>query len=270
MSNARRWMRWIQYGALAIVVGAIVAEFLLQDRFPHVFAVVERGFMLLVVGAVGFGVLGLGWQALSDLSRSPTEGVTGPAEIALYMPRPALWVVVLVLVLGGAGCAWWYFTGPERDPEFAPWATWAVHLQVMAGLFVLIWTVLLLGFLSMALRRAPWFVLTPRGFLYAPGGISPGFVRWEDVTELRETEIVSGRGRQSPQLERVLAVGLRDPSKYRARYNPMLGALVRFAGQLYAAQTEGPADLLINPADFGARYDEIRARMEALHAEAKR
>ena len=77
MSNARRWMRWIQYGALAIVVGAIVAEFLLQDRFPHVFAVVERGFMLLVVGAVGFGVLGLGWQALSDLSRSPTEGVTG-------------------------------------------------------------------------------------------------------------------------------------------------------------------------------------------------
>lgn len=270
MSNARRWMRWVQYGALAIVVGAIVADFLFQDRYPDVFAIVERGFMLLVVGVVGFGVLGLGWQALSDLSRSPTEGVTGPVEVSLHAPRPGLWMILLILILGGAACAWWYLTGPERDPDFTPISDWALQFQAMAGLFVLIWTVLLLGFLSMAIRRAPWFVLTPRGFLYAPGGMSPGFVRWEDVTGLRETEIVSGRGRQSPQLERVLAVGLRDPSKYSARYNPMLGALVRFAGRFHAAQTDGPADLLINPADFGVRYGEIRVRMEALHAEAKR
>lgn len=270
MSNARKWIRWIQYGALAIVVGAIVADFLFQDRFPDVFAIVERGFMLLVVGVVGFGVLGLGWQALSDLSRSPTEGVTGPVEIALHASRAGQWVVVLIVVAMGIAAAWGYAAWPEIDPDFTPISEWALQFQVMAGLFVLIWTVLLLGFLSMTLRRAPWFVLTPRGFLYAPGGMSPGFVRWEDVTELRETEIVSGRGRRSPQLERVLAVGLRDPSKYSARYNPMLGALVRLGGQLYAAQTDGPADILISPADFGARYDEIRARMEALHAEAKR
>ena len=50
----------------------------------------------------------------------------------------------------------------------------------------------------------------------------------------------------------------------------MLGALVRFAGRFHAAQTDGPADILINPADFGVRYGEIRVRMEALHAEAKR
>ncbi|MFD0724151.1 hypothetical protein [Lysobacter brunescens] len=270
MSNARRWVRWIQYGALAIVVGAIAADFLFQDRYPEAFAWVERGFMMLVAVPVGFMVLGLGWQALSDLTRSPTEGVTGPVEVSLHAPRVGQWVVVLILILGGAACVWFYLTWPERDPDFTPVAAWALHLQIMVGLFVLIWAVLLLGFLSMAIRKAPWFVLTPRGFLYAPGGVSPGFVRWEDVTGLRETEIVSGRGRQSPQLERVLAIGLRDPSKYSARYNPMLGLLVRLGGQLYAAQTEGPADILINPADFGARYDEIRARMEALHAEARR
>ena len=119
-------------------------------------------------------------------------------------------------------------------------------------------------------QRVPGYVQTPHGFLYATGCMSPGFVRWEDVSGLRETEIVSGRGRQSPQLERVFAVGLRDPSKYSARYNPMLRLLVRLGGRLYAAQTEGPPDLLINPADFGPRYDEIRARMEALPAEARR
>lgn len=270
MSNARRWMRWIQYGALAIVVGAIAADFLFQDRYRETFEWVERGFMMLVAVLVGFMVLGLGWQALSDLTRSPTEGVTGPVEVSLYAPRLGQWAVVLFLILAGAACAWFYLTWPERDPDFTPISEWELPFQVMAGLFVLIWTVLLLGFLSMTQRRAPWFVLTPRGFLYAPGGVSPGFVRWEDVSGLRETEIVSGRGRQSPQLERVFAVGLRDPSKYSARYNPMLRLLVRLGGRLYAAQTEGPADLLINPADFGPRYDEIRARMEALHAEARR
>lgn len=270
MSNARRWVRRIQFGALALVVGAIVADALLADRFPDVFAVVERGFVMLVVGVVGFAVLGLGWQALSDVTRSPTEGVTGPIEVSLQRSCLGACVVLAVLVVVAIAAAWLYRTMPERDPDFVPVADWALHLQLMAGLFVLIWAVLLLGVLSMALRRAPWFVLTPRGFLYAPGGMSPGFVRWEDVTALRETEIVSGRGRRSPQLERVLAVGLRDTAKYATRYNPMLGLLVRLGGQLYAAQTEGPADILINPADFGPRYDEIRARMEALHAEAKR
>lgn len=269
MSNARRWMRSLQFGALAIVVGAIIAEMLLQDRYPGVFAVVERGFVILVVGVVGFGVLALGWQALADLKRSPAEGVTGPVEVSLHSPRAALWILILVLVLGGMAAVAWYLDGARNDPDFTPFAGWELHLQLMAGLFVMIWIVALLGFLSMAVRKAPWFVLTPRGFLYAPGGMSPGFVRWEDVTGLRESEIVSGRLRQSPMLERVLVVGLRDPSKYRVRYNPMLGALVRFAGRLYRAQTDGPADILINPADFGTRYDEIRARMEALHAGAR-
>jgi hypothetical protein len=270
MSNARRWMRRIQFGAIAIVVGAIVADLLLQDRYPDIFEVVERGFMLLVVGVVGFGVLGLGWQALSDLTRSPTEGVTGPVEVSLHAPRPGPWVVVLILILGAIAVLWWYLTGAERDPDFVAVTAWDLSFQVVAGLFVLIWAVLLLGFLSMAIRRAPWFVLTPRGFLYAPGGMSPGFVRWEDVTGLRETEVVSGRGRDSTQVERVLAVGLRDPSKYRARYNPMLAALVRMGGALYRTQTGGAADILIDPSHFGDRYDAIRARMIELHAEAKR
>lgn len=272
MSNARKWMQWLQFGALAIVVGAVLAQMLLGDRVPAVFAAVERGFVILVVGVVGFGVLGLGWQALSDLKRSPTEGVTGPVELSLHASRPRLTglALVLVLVVAAIAAVGWYFTGIRSDPDFTPFTGWQLHFQLMAGLFALIWVVALVGFVSMAVRKAPWFVLTPRGFLYAPGGMGPGFVRWEDVTGLRESEIVSGRRRQRPALERVLVVGLRDPSKYRARYNPMLRALAGLAGDLYQAQTGGPADILINPIDFGARYDEIRARMEALHAEARR
>ncbi len=270
MSRARTWVKWIQFGAIALVVGSIAAEFVLGDQHPDVFAAIERAFMLLVVGVVGFGVLALGWQALSDLTRSPTEGVTGPVEVALVQPRTAAWVVIAILLTGGTTMAWWLFAAPADDQPFPPMDAWDTQAWLIAGLFTLIWAVLLLGFLTMAVRRAPWFVLTPRGFLYAPGGMSPGFVRWEDVTTLRETEIVSARTRAKPTTERVLAVGLRDPAKYSANYNPMLGALVRLGGKLYEAQTEGPADILINPTDFGDQYDAILARMIALHAEAQR
>ena len=271
MSRARTWVKWIQFGAIAVVVGSIAAEFMLGDQHPDVFAAIERGVMLFVVTVVGFGVLGLGWQALSDLTRSPTEGVTGPVEVALHQSRPGTWVVLAILIAMAIGAVWTYRAMPELNPEeFVPASEWDLEFKVMAGVFILIWLVMMLGFLSMAVRRAPWFVLTPRGFLYAPGGMSPGFVRWEDVTALRETEIVSARTRAKPRTERVLAVGLRDPAKYAARYNPMLGALVRLGGKLYEAQTEGPADILINPTDFGDRYDEILARMVALHAEAQR
>ena len=270
MSNARKWIGWLQIGALALVVAAIVGEMLLQDRYPAVFAVVERVFMIMVVGVVGFGVFGLGWQALADLKRSPTEGVTGPVELSLHATRSGAWIPVAILVLGGIAAATWFFTRSGAESGLAPVEEWELQFKWLGGLFLLVWAVALRGFVAMAVRRAPWFVLTPRGFLYAPGGMSPGFVRWEDVTGLRETEIVSGRLRQRPVPERVLAVGLRDPSKYRARYNPLLGALVRLGGRLYAAQTGGRADILINPSDFGARYDEVKARMEALLAESRR
>jgi hypothetical protein len=270
MSNARKWIGWIQAGALALVVAAIAAEMLLQDRYPDLSAWLERVFVILVVGIVGMGVLALGWQALADLKRSPVDGVTGLVELSLQSSRPGLWVLLLILALGGVAAAAWYLTRSGSNPGFTPFGEWQLQFQLMAGLFALVWVVALVGFLSMAVRRAPWFVLTPRGFLYAAGGVSPGFVRWEDVTGLRETEIVSSRTRQGPRPERVLAVGLRDPSKYRARYNPVLGALVRIAGALYRTQTQDPADILIDPADFGARYGEIKARMETLYAEARR
>lgn len=270
MSNARTWVKWIQFGAIAVVVGSIAAEFMLGDSHPDVFAAIERAFMLLVVGVVGLMVLALGWQALADLTRDPTDGVTGPVEVVLQTPRRALWVVIAILVMGAATAVWWYLTGPERGAGFTPFTDWDVQTKVIVGVFVLIWNVLMLGFVPMAIRGRPWFVLTPRGFLYAPGGMSPGFVRWEDVTSLRETEVVTAQARGKAKASRALAVGLRDPSKYSARYTPMLGALVRFAGKFYAAQTDGPADILIDPAGFGDRYDEILARMVALHAEAQR
>jgi hypothetical protein len=269
MSNVRTWVRWIQFGAIAIVAGSIAASYLMGDGFSGAFAAIDRVFLIAVVGVVGVCVIGLGWQALANLVRSPTEGMTGPVEVAMQRSRRSAWVVVAILVVGGIAAAWWYLTGAGRDLDFAAVTAWDLQFQAIAGLFVLIWAVLLLGFLSMAIRSAPWFVLTPRGFLYAPGGMSPGFVHWEDVTGLRETEIVSGRGRDSPKLERILAVGLRDPAKYATRYNPILAALVRKGGALYRTQTGGAADILIDPSHFGDRYDAIRARMIALHAEAK-
>lgn len=270
MSNARTWVKWIQFGALLVVVGGLAAGFLLGDGARDVLAMVERGFVVAMVAIMGLVVLALGWQALADLSKSPTDGVTGQVALSITAPRRGLWVVVGVLAVGAIATAWWVRTGPSPDANATGMSDLALEPRLMAWLFIAIWAVLMLGFTAMAIRRAPWFVLTDRGFLYAPGGVSPGFVRWEDVTSLRETEVVDGRTRTKPKATRVLAVGLRDPSKYNARYTPMLALLVRLGGKLYAAQTDGPADILIDPTHFGDAYDGVLARMVALHAEAQR
>lgn len=270
MSNARTWVKWIQFGALLVVVGGIAASYLLGDGARDVLAMVERGFVIAVVAVMGLVVLALGWQALADLTRRPTDGVTGTVAMSLTAPRRGLWGAVVVLALGAVATVWWVRTGPSPDANATGMSGLPLEPRLMAWLFIAIWAVLMLGFTAMAIRRAPWFVLTDRGFLYAPGGMSPGFVRWEDVTSLRETEVVDGRTRTKPKATRVLAVGLRDPAKYSARYTPMLALLVRLGDKLHAAQTDGPADILIDPTDFGEAYDAVLARMVALHAEAQR
>jgi len=112
------------------------------------------------------------------------------------------------------------------------------------------------------IRNRPWFVLTRRGFLYAPGDLSPGLIRWEDVTDILETELLASNGaRGSAIRRRALVVTLKDPDKYLGGYNPLLKVFDRLSRAMVRAQTGGNSDLVLLADDFGQRYGEVKQRI---------
>lgn len=121
---------------------------------------------------------------------------------------------------------------------------------------------LLVAFFLRAVRNRAYFVLTTKGFLYEPGDVSPGLIRWEDVSEIKEVELLSSSTSFSgPGVRTALAIALKDPAKYNRRYTPLLGLLNWLLTKFIRYQTGGPGDIVLAAEDFGARYDEVKARM---------
>lgn len=119
---------------------------------------------------------------------------------------------------------------------------------------------LLVAFLLRAIRNRPFFVLTNKGFIYEPGDISPGLVRWDDIAEVKEAELLYRPGSYSgPSTRTVLAVALKDPAKYAVRYTPVLRLLNWLLTKVIRYQTAGPGDMVLVSDDFGARYSEVKA-----------
>lgn len=138
----------------------------------------------------------------------------------------------------------------------------SLHELMAFWLFYGIAHFLLVAFLLRAIRNRPFFVLTEKGFLYEPGDISPGLIRWGDVSEIKEAELLTGQNTYAgPTTRATLVVGLKNPEAYRQRYTPLLGLLQRLSTKFVSYQTEGPGDIVIVADDLGARYGEIRDLM---------
>lgn len=121
---------------------------------------------------------------------------------------------------------------------------------------------LLVAFFLRAVRNRAFFVLTTKGFLYEPGDVSPGLIRWEDVSEIKEVELLSSSTSFSgPGVRTALAVALKDPAKYNQRYTPLLGLLNWLLTKFIRYQTGGPGDIVLSADDFGMRYGEVKSRM---------
>jgi hypothetical protein len=128
---------------------------------------------------------------------------------------------------------------------------------------------LLVAFLLRAVRNRAFFVLTSKGFLYEPGDVSPGLILWEDVTELKEADLLSrATSFSGPGMTKTLTVALKDPGKYNRRYTPLLALLNWLLTKFVRYQTGGPGDIVLVAADFGARYDEVKALMQQ-HVQTK-
>lgn len=121
---------------------------------------------------------------------------------------------------------------------------------------------LLVVFVLRALRNKPFFVLTDRGFLYEPGDLSPGLIRWEDIAGLKEADLLSGNtSYAASMLRRTLVVSLKTPDKYSLRYNPLLRLMQGWAMKVVQHQVEGGADMVVRQDDLDARYEEAKSLM---------
>lgn len=148
---------------------------------------------------------------------------------------------------------------PDEIPLSAEMAFW---------LFYGIGHFLFLAFLLRAIRNRPFFVLTDKGFLYEPGDVSPGLIKWTDVSEVREVELVARQASfGGANLMMALAVGLKNPEAYQARYTLPLRLLVSLLTRFARFQTagpgeaKGPGDLVLAAQDFGTRYEEVKRLM---------
>jgi hypothetical protein len=263
-----RILQFIFYPLAAIMLLAFALDFfrVWTGAPPELVTEEERGGE---TDWVGLGVVLLFWVvflalAIEFLAREifrlrPRDGL---GRVILELGRskgPARFVALLAAAVFVAGLNIIIFR-PDLiniDPQQA---SLTEHLAFW--LFYGIAHLLLVVFLLRAIRNRPFLVVTDTGFLYEPGDISPGLIRWEDVTEIKEAELLARAGSApGPTTRPVLAVGLRNADAYSARYTPLLGLLNRLLTKGIKYQTGGPGDVVIAAEDLGARYVEIRDLM---------
>ncbi len=132
--------------------------------------------------------------------------------------------------------------------------------KLIFGFFTFV-GVFLIGVFSYRLVKAPWtFRMTDEGFEYNPAGVSSGFIRWEDVAEIKYVPVTTNRG--GPR--RIMTVGiiLKDPHSYIARYPAALGVLFEF--RKYESETP----LVFQFREFGRDHDRVVAMMQEQVAKA--
>lgn len=264
------WMKWVVYPFVLLV---IVETFLFRgEAGERLHTVVERYIVLGLIGLFSLVLLGFFLHLLGSLRRpNAAEGV-GSAQIVL---RQSPWVLRIVLAVfltvNLATLALWPDLRAAAAGGFGAVAAWPqIGLEVKAVMmfFSAVAAFLLLALIQRAVLNPPWFVLSREGFLYEPGGISPGLIRWRDVRDIKEDTVLAGSNSYNgPRLDPVLVITLRDYEKYLSAYNPVLRFLVRAGTRVLRYQTKG-GDIYLNPLHFGARYPEVKAAMLAHWREA--
>lgn len=269
MANARTGLKWLRWLGLALLIGVILLQMFLQYQpgAESLVAMIERGFLFLALGAVSVGVLGLILHFLGSLRRPAEDADWGEPLLCLRHSRIASVLTVVVLLLFGAMISFalgmWSLPGDAFAFEQEPIP---LEGKAIIGFFTVVWVFLVVAITTRAVRNPPWFVLTAKGFVYQPGDVSAGLIRWQDVADIKEDEVITngGNGRGGPVASKTLVVVLRNGERYVTRYNPVLSAVVRLGTGVLRAQTGGRGDIYIDPADFGPRYDEIKTMMREL------
>jgi hypothetical protein len=136
--------------------------------------------------------------------------------------------------------------------------------QIVVGILLLVFTIvhfLLLYILLLLWQTPSFFIISKSGFLYEPGGISPGLILWEDIAAIEERQLFYNPGSRvySAPTANFLVIELKDPAKYNYRYNLLLRLIVVLMSKLIKFQTGRSGDIVVNPSDFGSKYEEVKA-----------
>lgn len=260
-----RAIQWLTLPIALAVVGAFALDFAdgsdRMSAIANMIAPVGDGMLLVVTCLMWFTfaalVLEFVRQELAGARRNEDLGDPVLSLSETGGPAGVLLVVFTLAFAVGANIILFRPGLLAIDP-----AATSIEVKLVFALFYAIAHFLVIAFTLRMIRNRPYFVLTRRGFLYAPGDLSPGLVRWEDVTEIAETELLGAQGtRGSAILRRALLVTLKHPDKYLGAYNPLLKVLDRLSRATVRAQTGGKSDLVLLADDFGRRYEEVKEQM---------
>jgi hypothetical protein len=260
-SRAHRLVAHLRIAAVVLFV-LFAAGFFLASELPWLAragAMIERVLILGLIGIFGFMLLAFVLQFFSDLIRSEDDNVGQPI-LVLRRPRTAaiVWLVLTVWLVGGLASLAFVPADVLADIDVQNPLTGDLSLEFKAAiaLFAGIGLFLILVFATRAIRNRPWFLLGSLGFVYRPGDVSAGVVRWSDIREIKTGEVLSAQGRGPSVLKPALIVILKHPERYTQQYTLLLGLLVRALTKVLSAQTEG-GDLYLDPDDFGADYEKV-------------
>jgi hypothetical protein len=223
----------------------------LGERMSDAISLVLIGLFSIVFVALAWEFVrrqGAGQAARKDIGEVVLElGQTNPvARIAPFAGTLVLVVLMNMLVFAPDQF------GVERE------GNGAAEIAVF-GFFYVVGHFLLLVFGLRAVRNRPYFVLTQRGFLYDPGDLSPGLIRWENIAGVKETQLLYGPGSYAgPSTQTALVVTLKDGTTHARAYNPLLRALLALLLPVVRYQAGGSGDIVLVAADFGARYEEVK------------
>lgn len=173
----------------------------------------------------------------------------------LYEKRAPRWIhficLLLTIVLVGTMAYFVFLQEPSSHP-FEQSEEIDAGGKMIFGFLILIGVFMTGVFAYRLLKNPAYFVITEEGFEYSPGGVSTGLIRWGDIAEFREENVITSHsGIGGPAIEVALSVVLRNPEEYVARYPKVLKPL--FA----VRQAMNSSPLLMRPSDFGRDYQSI-------------
>ncbi len=249
------------YKTIVWVVAILVPFYLLSSE--GVFDSINLGEMPLEYFFLGipmflvvYMILAFSVHLVSNAQRS------ADLESVLFeMKKPTLlYVVVLVFLIAATSAGYYFIFNNESLPEKFHFLNIDGAAKAVGLLIFFMCQFLMIITVRLIWLRPSFFIVTKNGFLYEPGGISPGLILWEDIETISEVELAVTQG--VPTTRTYLVVTLKDSSRYFKRYNLLLRLLVIVLDKITKGLTGKSGAIMIQPWDFGNRYNEIKALME--------
>lgn len=269
-------LQWILIPAFILIAGFSLGPYITTGNREEADAAFRKFFlfteMLMIIPLLFFAFVAYALMREFFRKRNTTDTKEALAEalIKIETPynKPGI-AITLLVALGFVILANLILISPETIFGSEQLNAFTITEKLIFGFFYVLCHFLFIAFGRQLFTTTYLFIATNKGFQYTAAGISSGWVLWEEIEEIRESSVLSGNNIGGPASVPVLGIKLRSPEKYAAQYNPALQKLILLGGKLNNFQTEGGGDLLLNPAHFGQRFEEVKALIKLKHTQHK-